>query len=197
MNDYELLYMCHQHDDVAIELMVQNSKRLIWGVIHRLYDELSPQRANKQDLYQEGCMGLLEAIDCYRDDYRVPFLPFAKLCIEREIRTLLRRYRGMSYGLIDHSLSMEMAISEDENLFLFDVIADDSAQAKPAMMAVHDEVLALMSTPCFFNELDCKVFELREQGYTYMEIAELLDCKVKSVDNSVQKVHRKLTQLFD
>lgn len=198
MNDFEVLYMIHHQDDYAIEMMLESAMKLIWSNIHAICNELQPKRVSKADLFQEGCIGLLDAINAYREDYNVPFLPFAKVCIVREIRSLLRRHRGMNYGIIDQSVSLDMAVSEDHSLYLSDIIADPCKDNNPTWMALKEEVKDYVySTKVKLNDTDRSVYELRNNGFTYQEISEILNIKAKSVDNSIQKITKKLTMLFD
>ncbi len=198
MNDYELLYMINQHDDWAMEEMMVKSKRLIWAIIHRVSGELMATRAHQNDMFQEGCLGLSEALVCYREEMCVPFLPFAKTCIEREIRSLLRRHRGQNYGIIDQSLSFEMTISEDEGVYLADIIPDPRFTNNPAVMAVHEEVMSrLEHQELKLKNYEKSIFMLRQYGYSYREIASIMDCNEKQVDNTVQKVMRKLALSYD
>ena len=141
-------------------------------------------------------MGFVQAIECYREDKKVSFQSFLKLCVERECRTLMRKHRGLSFSLISCSLSLDMTISEDENLYLIDTIACKNPDFDPQWQFRYKEskrelVEKLKQMPL----LDVKVISYRLQGYSYAEIAQLCDVTPKAVDNALQRVKKKLSSV--
>jgi DNA-directed RNA polymerase specialized sigma subunit len=84
----------------------------------------SALQSSLDDLYQEGFIALLDSVHHFREDLGASFGHFARICIESEIQSLLRRYRSSSYSLLSHSLFLSMSVSEDENVLLMDAIAN-------------------------------------------------------------------------
>ena len=68
-------------------------------------------------------IGLLEAVNNYKENMDASFGTFARVCVEREIRSLLRKYRSGSYSLLSNAVSLDMSVSEDENIVLMDTVA--------------------------------------------------------------------------
>ncbi len=198
MDENELLYLYRQNDDEATNLLMEQYYRLVWSIVFRFKGAMDHMGINKDDLFQEGMCGLMEAIECYRDELAVPFKNFACLCIERQIRSLIRKYKGQSYSLIHSSLPLDKVISEDDHLLVMDTIASRDSESDPVWQFYYKESCDFLAkTTQQLNQLEKKVLYLRYLGYTYNEIAKTCDCNFKAVDNTLQKIKRKIMPLFD
>jgi RNA polymerase sporulation-specific sigma factor len=141
-------------------------------------------------------MGFVQAVECYREDKNVSFQSFLKLCVERECRSLLRKHRGLSYSLISASLSLDMTISEDENLYLIDTIACTNPDFDPQWQFRYNEAKrSLMQKLSEMTPFEAKVVKYRMEGYSYAEIAQLCDVSPKAVDNALQRIKKKLSSV--
>jgi RNA polymerase sporulation-specific sigma factor len=198
MNENELLYLYRQNNDEATSLLVNQYYRLVWSIVFRFRGAMDHMGISKDDLFQEGMCGLMEAIECYRDELAVPFKNFACLCIERQIRSLIRKHKGQSYALIHNSISLDKIISEDENLMVMDTIASRDLETNPVWQFYYKESCDFLAkTTQQLSDLEKKVLYLRYMGYTYNEIAIKCECNFKAVDNTLQKIKRKIGPLFD
>lgn len=193
MNDFELIYMIRQKDEWSLGEIIEQSKRLIWQIAHRLYEDVRGTRISKEDMFQEGCLGLFEAIHCYMEDLSVPFLPFAKVCISREIQSLMRKYKGLSFGLLDRSLSLELSVGEEQSVYLSDVIPDGRFMNHPGdaskVLETYKHIENVLKS-C--SLLEQNIYKLKVYGFTYSEIATIVECKPKQVDNTLQKLGKRL-----
>lgn len=198
MNEYELLYLYRQNDEAATQVLFEQYHRLIWSIVFRFSGAMNHLGLGKDDLFQEGMIGLMEAIDCYRDDLLVPFKNFACLCAERQMRSLIRKYSGQNYSLIHQSVSLDQPLLNEENLVVMDTIACDDQSADPVWsFYYHQHVNQLKDKMKEFSVLEKRVMYYRSLGYTYTQIAEACDCNFKAVDNTLQKLKRKIIPLFD
>jgi len=197
-SENELLYLIRQKDEEALAILIERYRKMIWGMVHALSHHARHMRVSLDDMYQEGLCGLLEAVDKYREDLKVPFYHFARICIDRQIRSLLRRHRGLSFGLLHGSVSLDLTISEDDNLFLSDTIAINDSMHDPIWRFYYNEGLGRLKILTEeMSTLEKDVYNYRQQGYSYEEIATLCDCSYKSVDNALQRIKKKLLTLFD
>lgn len=198
MNEYELLYFYRQNDEAATQMLFDQYHRLIWSIVFRFNGAMTQLGLSKDDLFQEGMIGLLEAIDCYRDDMNVPFRSFACLCAERQMRSLIRKYNGLNYGLIHRSVSLDQPLLDEENLIVMDTIASQDQSTDPVWsFYYHEHVGHLKEKMEDFSVLEKQVLYYRSMGYTYGQIAEECGCNFKAVDNTIQKLKRKIVPLFD
>lgn len=198
MNEYELLYFYRQNDEAATQMLFDQYHRLIWSIVFRFNGAMTQLGLSKDDLFQEGMIGLLEAIECYRDDMNVPFRSFACLCAERQMRSLIRKYNGLNYGLIHRSVSLDQPLLDEENLIVMDTIASQDQSTDPVWsFYYHEHVDHLKEKMEEFSVLEKQVLYYRSMGYTYGQIAEECGCNFKAVDNTIQKLKRKIVPLFD
>lgn len=198
MNEYELLYLYRQKDENAQEMMVNQYHRLIWSIVYKFQGAMNHMGINKDDLFQEGMIGLLEAIESYREDLCVPFKNFACLCAERQMRSLIRKHSGLNYALLHTSVSLDQSLVEEEQLMVRDTIATSDYTTDPVWMFHYRyNIEQLKEKTKDFSPLEKKVMYYRSQGYTYHEIAEKCNVNFKSVDNTIQKLKRKIVCLFD
>ncbi len=198
VNDYELIYYVRQKDEESQILLIQRYHRTIWAIIHALVPSPKPSYIDLDDLYQEGLIGLLEAVDNYKEDKEASFGTFARVCVEREIRSLLRKYRSGSYSLLSMAMSLDMSVSEDDNVVLMDTVACAKTDFDPVYASyvswAQDQIPFIRKT---LSETEWKVHQLHALGYSYREISLKVMCSEKDVDNILQKIKKKLPTLFD
>jgi len=198
VSDYELIYYVRQNDEESQALLIQRYHRTIWAIIHALVPSPKPVAIDLDDLYQEGMIGLLEAVNNYKENMEASFGTFARVCVEREIRSLLRKYRSGSYSLLSNAVSLDMSVSEDENVVLMDTVACTKSDYDPVYATyvswAKDQVPFIRKT---LSELEWKAYQMSCLGYSYREISCTLMCSEKDVDNILQKIKKKLPTLFD
>lgn len=198
VNEYELLYMYRQDKEHTAHMIVKQYERLIWSIVLKFQGAMHQMGISKDDLFQEGMIGLLEALDCYREDLNVPFRNFACLCAERQMRSLIRKYSGQNFGIIHNSLSLDQSLVHDDSMIVMDTIADNNCFNDPAWVFNYRYCLQQVQEQVQeFSSLERSVLTYRAHGYSYKEIAEVCCVSYKKVDNTLQKVKRKLVALFD
>ena len=197
-NEYELLYLYRQNDEEAQQMMVNQYHRLIWSIVYKFQGAIHYMGISKDDLFQEGMLGLLEALDCYREELKVPFKNFACLCAERQMRSLIRKHSGQNYGIIANSISLDQSLVNEDSLMVKDTIASDDSSSDPVWSFYYRyNIEQLKEKMKDFSELEKQVMQYRYLGYTYKEIAQKCDVNFKLVDNTIQKLKRKVVCLFD
>ena len=190
INDYELLYLIHQKVEIAEHELVEKYKRVIWMLIQSCLNRYHPRGVEKEDLYQESLIALMEAVRSYREDYNAPFYSFVSLCVERYIKTYLRKYNSQSTRQFYHCLSLDMMIADAENLYLHDVIPDEKS-GQSYLSLYENELEEFMNQKHdMFSIKEKQIFYLKIQGYSYDEIASRMNCNAKQVDNTIQKIKR-------
>lgn len=196
--DYELIYLIRQEDEDSMNLLLERYRLIIWKNVHQLC-RFTTIGFDKDDLFQEGMLGLIDAVYAYRDDKDCRFSSFANVCIERQIRSFLRRTRSHSYKLLSDAQSLDAPfIVNEENLYLKDVLSIDIKEFNPeyqTMLNWAREQIPIIRSKV--NDIDWKIYHMFQIGYTYKEISEELEIEEKLVDNALQKVRRKMRSLFD
>ena len=190
-NDYELLYMIIQCDENALNYLVEKYKKVIWRIITSATNKYQPKGVEKEDLFQEGLIALMDALSSFRDDIRAPFFSFALICIERQVKGYIRRFNSLTTRLNYNALSLDMYVSEDESLYLRDVIPANQ-QNISYITLFQDDLLALIDQEnSILTNIEKQILSLKVEGYSYYEIGEKLDISTKHVDNCIQAVKRK------
>ncbi len=183
--------MIRQNDELALNWLLVKYQRLIWKLINQALARYQPRGVDKNDLFQEGMISLYEAVGAFRDDIEAPFYSFVSLCIERQIKTSLRKLNSLSTRQFYQSLSLDSCISEDENLYLKDVISVDK-YTKSSIFQQYDGQLKRLLASEVINDLEKSILILKLRGYTYQEIADLMGCGIKYIDNTIQKIKNRI-----
>jgi RNA polymerase sporulation-specific sigma factor len=190
-SDDDLVLAARSGDDAALcELL--NKYRAFARVKARSYFLVG---ADREDIVQEGMIGLYKAIRDFNPDMQSSFRAFAELCVTRQIITAIKTATRQKHGPLNNYVSFERPVGSDDDgeRVLGDVlpsraISDPadlviSAERIRALQAHFDEVL---------SDLETEVLRLYVEGKSYQEIAERLQRHVKSIDNALQRIKRKL-----
>ncbi len=193
-SDDEMVLAARHGDDAALaELLTKY--RAFARVKARSYFLVG---ADREDIVQEGMIGLYKAIRDFNPDMQSSFRAFAELCVTRQIITAIKTATRQKHGPLNNYVSFNRPVGSDSDggegeRVLGDVIptvaisdpADlvISAERIRALQAHFDEVL---------SDLETEVLRLYVEGKSYQEIAERLQRHVKSIDNALQRIKRKL-----
>lgn len=189
--DEQLVLAARAGDDAALSRLL-TKYRAFARVKARSYFLVG---ADREDIIQEGMIGLYKAVRDFNPDMDSTFRAFAELCVTRQIITAIKTATRQKHGPLNNYVSFSRPVSVDDEgeRVLADVlpavVASDpadlviSAERIRALQAHFDEVL---------SELETEVLRLYVEGKSYSEIAERLQRQVKSIDNALQRIKRKL-----
>ncbi len=184
LNDERLCQLAASGDSRAEEALVLRYSRLVRVCARPLF----LMGGDSEDLIQEGMMGLLNAIRDYAPDRGVGFYAFAEVCVRNRMLSAVRSAAGKHHTPLNDSIPIETP--------LFDESCTDSALADndPESILINRENIQerMDSIRGKLSVLETKVFRLYLNGLSYSEIAEQTGKTLKSVDNAVQRIRRKL-----
>ena len=149
---------------------------------------------DKEDLIQEGMIGMYKAIRDFRSDKLSSFRAFAELCITRQIITAIKTATRQKHIPLNSYVSLNKPIyDEDSDRTLLDVITGNKV-TDPEELIISREEFTEIETKMgeLLSSLEWKVLMYYLEGKSYQEIAEDLGRHVKSIDNALQRVKRKL-----
>ncbi|MBN8237445.1 RNA polymerase sporulation sigma factor SigH [Halobacillus kuroshimensis] len=155
--------------------------------------------ADREDIVQEGMIGLYKAIRDYREGRLSSFKAFAELCVTRQIITAIKTATRQKHIPLNSYVSLDKPIYDEESdRTLLDVIAGSKA-IDPQELIVNKEKFADMEEKMseLLSDLERKVLTLYLDGRSYQEISIELDRHVKSIDNALQRVKRKLEKYLE
>ncbi|HIU63834.1 MAG TPA: RNA polymerase sporulation sigma factor SigH [Candidatus Avacidaminococcus intestinavium] len=150
--------------------------------------------AEREDIIQEGMIGLFKAIRDFRSDKLSSFRAFAELCVTRQIITAIKTATRQKHIPLNSYVSLNKPIyEEDSDRTLMDVISGAKV-ANPEDMVINREEFLDMESKMnkILSDLEWKVLMSYLDGKSYQEIALELDRHIKSIDNALQRVKRKL-----
>lgn len=192
INDHKLVYLLAKANNTqVIDLIIDKYELLVWRHVNTVLSGFVPLGVERDDLFQEGQIALYNAMYTYDNAKEVPFFFFARLCIERSLLGYLRKFQSLANKQFYNSVALDAFVSEEVSLYYSDVISDNSENS---LLVKYDEDLGLLyKSSNKINEFEKNVLILQVAGYTYKETSAYLNCTVKKVDNTIQKIKRILT----
>lgn len=155
--------------------------------------------ADKEDIYQEGMIGLFKAIRDFKDDKLASFKVFAELCITRQIITAVKTATRQKHIPLNTYISLNKPIYDEESdRTLLDIISGIKV-SDPEELIIGKEELASIENQIgeVLSELEMEVLMSYLDGKSYQEIDCDLDRHAKSIDNALQRVKRKLEKCLE
>ncbi|AKL97070.1 RNA polymerase sigma-H factor SigH [Clostridium aceticum] len=179
----------------AVELLIKKYKNFVRSKA-RSYFLIG---ADREDIIQEGMIGLYKAIRDYKPDKLSSFKAFAELCITRQIITAIKTATRQKHIPLNSYVSLNKPIYDEESdRTLLDVISGHKITDPEELMICKEELVHIESKIGeILSDLECKVLMLYLQGRSYQEIAYDLKRHVKSIDNALQRVKRKLERYLE
>ena len=190
-NDYELVSFIAEGNEDAHDIIVQKYTPLVHNIASKMFSLCHNTGLEYADLTQEGMLGLFNAIETFDDQKDAVFYTYAKTCIKRNIITAVATAKRLKHRILNESISFD---SDDFNNYLLkdDVnipenIIINSDYANQILNQAHSKL----------TTKEVQVFELLISGFNYREIAELLEQDAKSIDNTIQRIKRKLRKILN
>ena len=192
MSDDELLELINKKDTDALDFLICKYKDLVNSKVNKYFII----GAEKEDIVQEGLIGLYKAIKDYKPDKQNSCKSFANLCIERQLITAIKSSNRQKHMPLNSYLSLNMTAFENEDgnndTQIVDVLENtviedplDTITKKEYFSSVENVIDSSLS------DFEKKVLNRYVQGESYVKIAERLDAPVKSVDNAIQRIRKK------
>lgn len=188
--DEQLIELVHQGSTDALDYLI-TKYRLFVKAKARSYFLIG---ADKEDIIQEGMIGLYKAIRDFKGDKLSSFRAFAELCITRQIITAIKTATRQKHIPLNSYVSLDKPIYDEESdRTLLDVITSTESE-DPEHLMIHREEYSHLEEKIgeILSELEQQVLALYLDGQSYNEISEELNRHVKSIDNALQRVKRKL-----
>ena len=150
--------------------------------------------AEKEDIIQEGLIGLFKAIKSFDPEKQSSFKTFANLCVERQLQTAIKSSMRQKHMPLNSYLSLNIsAYDENEDTSLLEVFETENAAEDPLDIVTKKEYYTFVEDRIdeTLSDFEKQVLHRYTNGESYTEIAEKLDAPVKSVDNAIQRIRKK------
>jgi RNA polymerase sporulation-specific sigma factor len=195
LEDEEIIELVHKGESEALDFLIQKYRNFVRAKA-RSYFLIG---ADKEDIVQEGMIGLYKAIRDFKEDKLSSFKAFAELCITRQIITAIKTATRQKHIPLNSYVSLDKPIYDEESdRTLMDVISGAKVMDPEELIINQEEfdnIEVKMSE--LLSDLERKVLALYLDGQSYQEISEELNRHVKSIDNALQRVKRKLERYLE
>ena len=191
VDDGYLIALAKQGDATAYDRIV----RRYYGFVRMKASSYFLAGGDSDDLIQEGLVGLYKAVRDFRTDRESSFRNFAELCITRQIITAVKTATRNKHTPLNQyvSFSASPASASEGEPTLDEIIPGPSVNDPVNQVISSEELQSLVGClSTALSELESRVLALYLDGRSYEEIAGLIDCDAKTVDNALQRVKRKV-----
>ncbi len=195
MSDEKVVSLCHAGDSDAEEYLLNKYKNFVRSKA-RSYFLIG---ADHEDIVQEGMIGLYKSIRDFKPEKLSSFRAFAELCITRQIITAIKTATRQKHIPLNSYVSLNKPLYDEESdRTLLDVIMEGRI-SDPEEMIINRENLGNIHNRIneVLSSLEQEVLRAYLDGKSYQEIAETLGRHVKSIDNALQRVKRKLEKYLE
>ena len=154
--------------------------------------------SEKEDIVQEGYIGLYKAVKSYDCEKQNSFKTFATLCIERQLITAVKNSNRQKHIPLNSSVSLNAEVYDNEgNTTVMEVLDNNKTSEDPLDIITKKEYYDLVEKNIdeSLSDFEKKVLKFYKNGESYASIAEKLDTKIKSVDTAIQRIRKKANKI--
>lgn len=195
LDDDALLDLIDKGYSYALEVLIKRYKRIVLAKAQTYF----LIGGDREDVIQEGMIGLYQAVRDFDKDKRASFRGFAELCITRQIITAIKTATRQKHIPLNSYTSLYRPVyNEESERILLDTIAENRSEDPQEVMVTQERYRRLtQKLNESLSELEHDVFNLYVKGYSYQEISEQINRHEKSIDNALQRIKRKSEQLLE
>ena len=186
-SDEELIRRLRQGESEIEDFLMDKYKNLVKIRARAMY----LIGGETDDLIQEGMIGLFKAIRDYREDRDAAFATFAKLCVERQLYRTIESSNRQKNQPLNTYISLDGESQEEELQRLWEESPEAIVVDREHTDAMIERIHKALSP--FENH----VLNLYMNGYTYIQIAEMMDKSPKSFDNALQRIRSKVRDILE
>lgn len=191
IRDEELLAQLSAGNDSITEYLCKKYKHLVMKKANALY----LIGAEKEDLIQEGMIGLFKAIRDYLPEKETSFYHFAELCITRQMYHAIEASQRLKHAPLNSYISLSAGSREEENGLTYGDLIGDTSEHNPERLLIEweDYQSLFASLEQLLSPMEKQVCDLYLQGMDYRQIAEYMGKSPKSIDNALQRIRKKIS----
>ena len=150
--------------------------------------------ADRDDIVQEGMIGLFKAIRDFDNSKLASFKSFAELCIRRQIITAVKAATRKKHLPLNNYVSLSKPVYDDENEYALVNLVAELRESDPEELFIGKENAAFLGRKMneVLSALEREVLDMYLKGKSYQEIAKIMNRPPKSIDNALQRIRKKL-----
>lgn len=187
--DEELIKLVHSGDKNALDFLIGKYNDIVSMKANKFFII----GAEKEDMVQEGMIGLYKAIKSFDVEKQNSFKTFANLCIERQLITAIKTSNRQKHIPLNSSFSLNTSAYDENDETSIMEILDTKLVEDPLETITKKEYFEAVESRIDKNlsTFEKKVLDFYVQGESYVDIATKLDSQVKAVDNAIQRIRKK------
>lgn len=195
LNDNELVYLCSESNEDAINLMISKYKNYILSILKEYMKEYNIIGVEVADLYQEGLIGLMHAVQSFNSERDVLFYTYATACIKTSIISAVRQTFRQKNRILNNSYSLDKLFDESNHNF-YEIFKDESSIPDQLLLDEESERELIENIKYKLSKSELSIFELKLRGLKNNEIAELMDKDKKYVENTLFRITKKYKEVI-
>lgn len=194
LNDNELVYLCSENNEDATIELINKYKSMILIILKDFKKKYKIVGVEITDLYQEGLIGLLNAIDTYDKDKDVTFYTYANACIKASIMTAIRNTFTWKNRILNTSYSLDKMYEDSESNF-YGLFKDEREEPNRKLIDREETLELKNKITSKLSDKEKVIFDLKLKGLDNKEIADLIDKDKKYVENTIFRIKKKYKEL--
>ncbi len=192
INDYELIYMIEEENQEAKDMLFEKYRPFVEMKAKKYFYQIQNKGYELNDLIQEGMLALSDAINDYENNKNVKFSTFANICIDRQMITFIRDINRQKHQYLNGSISLDQSNIQDGRT-LIDLLSDDiNKNPLESFISIEEETAMKKEISKLLTDREREVFDLRLEGFSYQDIACLLNSSPKAVDRTIYRIKEKI-----
>ena len=210
MSNKEIYAFASKYDEMTDEdlvVKVKEGDKSAQNILFERYKEIVNMKANKffiigaerEDMAQEGLIGLYKAVKSFDNTKQNSFKTFANLCIERQLITAIKSSNRQKNIPLNSSFSLNLsAYDEGDDTEVLEILDTKTAE-DPLDTITKKEYFEYVENKIdeSLSSFEKQVLNRYIQGESYNDIAERLDTPIKSVDNAIQRIRKKAGKFLE
>lgn len=189
----EIIKQAQAGDKRAIEFLIDQNMDIVYAKAKYFFIK----GLDKDDVIQEGRVGLYKAIRDYKGDRRASFRGFSQLCVHRQLVSAIKKANRQKHIPLNTSTSLDKTIDYDDSRgrSFNEILPDKDKNLEEDF--IYREVLKVI-----FNDIEKELTELELEVFfqyldnkSYKEISEYLKVNIKTVDNALQRARKKIDEI--
>lgn len=190
INDYEILFLVNEKNENAEEILINKYKNLINKYIEE-YKNIAVQNGLEEcDLYQEGLLGLTNAIKTFDQSKEASFFTYANICIKTKIQTAIRNSSSKKNIALNQSVSLDNLINSDSTNY-YDIICDSKNDISDKLLKQEEQQQLFQNIEKCLTPFEKQVLNLKTNSYSNDEIANILQKDKRSIENAINRIRNK------
>ena len=192
-SDEELAVLAQQGNDRALDYLLSKYRVFVRNKSLSYFIA----GADRDDIIQEGMIGLFKAVRDFSTHHGVSFKTFADVCVTRQIITAVKNASRQKHAPLNFYVSLNKPLNEEENDSTLEQLLGQASNLNPEDIVISKESAVALGSEMnrILSPFEASVLSLYLQGHSYQSISKAIGRDAKSIDNALQRIKKKFEKL--